>query len=173
MQSWRPHADAGGSTGARRIGIDETSYKKGHKYLTVVVDHDRRCLIWTHEGCGKEVLDLFFGGLTREQRRAIEIVTADGAKWIRALAKRRRPNARWVMDPFHVVQWMNDALDSVRREEWQAAKRAARDAMPRRSRPGRPKKGEDALAEANELPPISWTRKLKSKEWEAFLWHLT
>ncbi|NLQ12260.1 transposase, partial [Olsenella sp. KGMB02461] len=42
--------------------------------------------------------------------------TADGARWIRQLVKRRCPNARWVMDPFHVVQWMNDALDAVRCE---------------------------------------------------------
>ena len=42
------------------------------------------------------------------------------ARWIRQLVKRRCPNARWVMDPFHVVQWMNDALDAVRCEEWNA-----------------------------------------------------
>ena len=89
--------------GVRRIGIDETSYKKGHKYVTVVVDHDRGCLIWAHEGTGKDVLNLFLDELTREQRRAIEVVTADGARWIRQLVKRRCPNARWVMDPFHVV----------------------------------------------------------------------
>lgn len=137
--------------GVRRIGIDETSYKKGHKYLTVVVDHDRGCLVWAHEGYGKEVLGLFLDGLTREQRRAVEVVTADGAKWIKALVKRRCPNARWVMDPFHVVQWMNDALDDVRREEWQVAKKAARDAMPRRDRPGRPRRGEETPPEARAL----------------------
>ena len=137
--------------GVRRIGIDETSYKKGHKYLTVVVDHDRGCLIWAHEGCGKAVLSLFLDELTREQRRGIEVVTADGAKWIKALVKRRCPNARWVMDPFHVVQWMNDALDDVRCEEWQVAKKAARDAMPERGRPGRPRKGEETPPEARAL----------------------
>ena len=43
------------------------------------------------------------------------------------------------MDPFHVVQWMNDALDAVRCEEWNAA-RAAR---PRpEGKRGRPAKGE-------------------------------
>ncbi|WP_272918805.1 transposase, partial [Adlercreutzia equolifaciens] len=41
------------------------------------------------------------------------------------MVKRRCPNARWVMDPFHVVQWMNDALDAVRCEEWNAARAAA------------------------------------------------
>lgn len=78
-------------------------------------------------------------------------MTAHGAKWIKALVKRRCPNARWVMDPFHVVQWMNDALDDVRREEWQVAKKAARDAMPRRDRPGRPRRGEETPPEARAL----------------------
>ena len=129
--------------GVRRIGIDETSYKKGHKYVTVVVDHDRGCLIWAHEGTGKDVLNLFLDELTREQRRAIEVVTADGARRIGQLVKRRCPNARWVMDPFHVVQWMNDALDAVRCEEWNAARAAARAARPRpEGKRGRPAKGE-------------------------------
>ena len=59
----RPHA-AGAFEGARRIGIDKTSYKKGHKYLIVVIDHDRRWLIWVHEEYGKDVLNLFFDELT-------------------------------------------------------------------------------------------------------------
>lgn len=129
--------------GVRRIGIDETSYKKGHEYLTVVVDHDRGCLVWAREGYGGEVLGLFLDELARERGRAVEVVTADGAKWIKALVRRRRPNARWVMDPFHVVQWMNDALDDVRRGERRVAKKAARDAMPRRGGPGGPRRGEE------------------------------
>ena len=141
--------------GLRRIGIDETSYKKGHRYLTVVVDHDRGCLVWAHEGYGKDVLSLFLDELTREQRRAIEVVTADGAKWIKALVKRRCPNARWVMDPFHVVEWMNDALDEVRREEWQVAKAAAKAATPKRDRPGRPRKGEETPPEAKAAQELA------------------
>ena len=138
--------------GIKRIGIDETSYKKGHKFLTVVVDHDRGCIIWCHEGYGKDVLRIFLKELTREQRRGIEVVTADGARWIRALVRRWCPNAKWVMDPYHVVSWMNDALDEARREEWQAAKAEARAATPpRRKGPGRPRKGEGTPDEAKEL----------------------
>ena len=69
------------------------------------------------------MLSLFLDGLTREQKSSIEVVTADAAKWIEELLRRRCPNARWVMDPFHVVEWINDALDQVRRDEWQAAAR--------------------------------------------------
>jgi len=114
--------------GLRRIGIDETSYKKGHKYLTVIIDHDRGCLIWACEGYGKEALERFFDELSREQKRAIEVVTADGAKWIKTLVKRRCPNARWVMDPFHVVSWMNEALNDIRAQELQVAIKNFRDA---------------------------------------------
>ena len=142
---------AGRFDGLRRIGIDETSYRRGQRYLTVVVDHDRGCIVWAHEGYGKEVLGLFLDGLTREQRRGIEVVTADGARWIKALVKRRCPNARWVMDPFHVVQWMNDALDEVRREEWQVAKAEARAVVPRSGRRGRPRKNEVAPEVAEAL----------------------
>ena len=137
--------------GLRRIGIDETSYKRGHRYLTVVVDHDRGCLVWAHEGYGRDVLNLFLDELTREQRRAIEVVTDDGAKWIKTLVRRRCPNARWVMDPFHVVEWANDALDRVRREEWQAAKAEARAVVPRTGRRGRPRRNEVAPEVAEEL----------------------
>lgn len=39
------------------IGVDETSYRKGHKYMTVVVDHDRGRVIWMHQGHGQKVFD--------------------------------------------------------------------------------------------------------------------
>jgi transposase len=65
-----------------KIGIDETSYKKGHKYMTVIVNHETGHLIWAKKGHGKEVLREFFKGLTSEQRGSIKFVTADGARWI-------------------------------------------------------------------------------------------
>ncbi|MGO5414179.1 transposase, partial [Slackia isoflavoniconvertens] len=109
----------------------------------MVVGHDRGCLVWAHEGTGKDVLNLFLDGLAREQRRAMEVVAADGARRIGQLVKRRCPNARWVMDPFRVVQWMNGALDAVRCGEWDAARAAARAARPRpEGKRGRPAKGE-------------------------------
>ena len=70
-----------------RIGMDATSYKRGQKYLTVVVDHalavDRFALI-TH-------------------------VAADGADWISAVVANRCPNAVRCADPFHIVKWATEA----------------------------------------------------------------
>ena len=134
--------------GPGRIGIDETSHERGHKYPAVVVGHDRGCLVWAHEGYGREVPGLFPGELTREQRRAIEVVTADGARWIKSLVRRRCPNARWVTGPSRVAGWAGDAPGGAGREGWRVAKRAAQDAMPRRDGPGRPRRGEETPPEA-------------------------
>lgn len=84
----------------------------------------RACRIERHTVGG--ICGRVYDELTREQRLGIEVVTADGCRWIKTLVKRWCPNAEWVMDPFRVVSWMNDALDAVRCEEWQVAKRAAR-----------------------------------------------
>jgi len=50
--------------GLVNIGIDETSYKKGHKYITVIVNHDTNTVVWASEGHGKSVLDKFYKQLT-------------------------------------------------------------------------------------------------------------
>lgn len=55
------------------------------------------------------------------------------------------------MDPFHVVSWMNDALDTARCKEWQVAKKATRDATPKRERTGRPAKGDETPADVKRL----------------------
>jgi len=47
--------------GLRRIGIDEISYKRGHRYITIVVDHDSRRLVWAAPGRDKITLGRFFG----------------------------------------------------------------------------------------------------------------
>ena len=109
--------------GLHAIGVDETSRRKGHTYITVVVDHERRRVIWAHVGHGKEVLDLFFRQLTDGQRASIRIVTGDGARWIDSSMKGHCPNAERVLDSFHIVSWMTDALDRVRKRLWNQARR--------------------------------------------------
>ena len=105
-----------------RIGIDETSYKKGHKYITVIVDHDTNTVIWVGKKHGKSVLESFFGELTEDQKASIQFVTGDGTRWIKDTVSEHCPNAIFCIDPFHVVSWMSDVLDQVRREEWNKAR---------------------------------------------------
>ena len=120
------------------IGIDETSYKKGHKYMTVVINHKTGNLIWAKKGHGKEVLTEFFKELTEEQCAKIKYVTADGARWIADCVKEYCPNATRCIDPFHVVSWANDSLDEVRRA---AVRQAKKDVAKGKSEGTSPKKG--------------------------------
>jgi transposase len=110
--------------GLRRIGIDEISYKKGHRYLTVVVDHDRRRLVWAAPGRDKTTLGRFFDLLGDERCAQITHVSADMADWIAAVVAQRCPAAVRCADAFHVVAWATDALDEVRRQAWNTARGA-------------------------------------------------
>lgn len=66
--------------GLKRIGIDETSYSKEHKYITTVVNHDTNTVVWVATNHGKAVLEDFFELLTEEQRERIEVVSGDGSR---------------------------------------------------------------------------------------------
>ena len=142
-------ARAGGSRldGLRRIGIDETSYKKGRRYMTVVVDHDSGCVVWCAKGHGRAQLEAFADELGDERAAAVEVVTADGARWIAGVVAERMPAAELAIDPFHAVSWCTDALDDLRRQAWRDARGAPR---PKRRR-GRPGKGEAAPADPARL----------------------
>lgn len=125
----------------KRIGIDETSYRRGHKYVTVVVNHDTDQVIWVGKGTGKEVLSSFFALLTQEQREFIELVSADGARWIQRCIEEWLPNCEKCIDGFHVVQWAIDCMDELRKEVWREARQEKKN-QPKRKR-GRPRKGEE------------------------------
>ena len=105
-----------------RIGIDEISYKRGHKYLTVVVDHTSGLLLWVGVGRSKDTLRRFFDLLGPQRAARITLVSADGAEWIDSVVNERADNATICTDPFHVVKWCGDALDEVRRQVWNEAR---------------------------------------------------
>src|SRR5205823_675428 len=53
----------------------------------------------------------------------ITLVSADAAEWIAMVVAARCANAELCLDPFHIVQWSSRALDEVRREVWNAARK--------------------------------------------------
>ena len=117
--------------GVRRIGIDEVSYRRGHRYLTVVVDHDTGALLWAAPGRDKATLHQFFDALEasgaadgQDRCALVTHVSADGADWIEAVVRARCPQAVRCADPFHVVRWATEALDAVRRQAWNTARKA-------------------------------------------------
>jgi transposase len=109
--------------GLKRIGIDEISHKKGQKYLTVVVDHHTGRLVWAAAGRDRKTVLAFFDALGEDRCKQLELVSCDMASWISGPVAERCPNAVRCVDPFHVIQLATDALDVVRREVWNEARR--------------------------------------------------
>jgi transposase len=108
----------------RRIGIDEVSYRRGGRYLSVVVNHDTGAVVWTAPGAATATLQAFFDLLGPDRCALISHVSADGAPYIAEVVRERCPQAVLCADPFHVVKWTIEALDEVRRQAWNTARRA-------------------------------------------------
>lgn len=105
--------------GLRRIGVDEVSYRRGHRYLTLVLDHDTGRVVWASEGArAASSLDGFLAALGPEQAEAIEAVSVDMAPGYHRALRERLPGALVCVDPFHVVKLCNRALDRFRRTQW-------------------------------------------------------
>ncbi len=110
------HLDPDRFCGLRRIAVDEISFRKRHRYLTVVTDHDNRRVIWVAEGKSSDVLKSFFTEIGPEACKAIEIATIDMSAAYRKAILEGLPNAQIVFDHFHVAKLANEALNEVRRE---------------------------------------------------------
>jgi transposase len=108
--------------GLRRIGIDEVAYRKGQRYLTLVVDHDTGRMVWAAEGRDKATVAAFFDDLGDARAARLTHVSADAAEWIADVVTQRAPQAVYCLDPYHLVAWVTDALDAVRRQVWNTAR---------------------------------------------------
>ena len=105
------------------MSIDEVAWKKGHSYVTNVVDVEKRIVIWNHDKHGKAVTDVFYLSLTEKQRAAIEVVACDGAKGFLSSTRQHATNAMIVLDHFHVKGYLSEALETVRKQELAKAKK--------------------------------------------------
>jgi transposase len=156
--------------GLTRIGIDEISFKRGHKYIMVVVDHDTGRLIWAAEGHDKKTLAKFFSLLGAERCRKLKLVSADAAPWIGELVRYRCKNATLCIDPFHVVKWATEALDEVRRAVWNEARKSGQKALGRELQGTRYAlwKNPEDLTERQEAK-LAWVQKTNAPLFRAYL----
>ena len=113
----------------RRLGFDEISVRKGQSYLTVVVDHHSGRLVWAAPGRDRKTVEKFLDLLGTERCAKLELVSCDMAGWITAPVAERCPNAQVCLDPFHVIKLATDALDEIRREVWNEARKAGETAL--------------------------------------------
>ena len=112
------------------IGVDEVSYGSDHKFLTCVADHQRGCIVWATEGRNSASLQAFFDGLSDQQKASIKAVSIDmSAGYEKAIrAPEGLPHAQVCFDPFHVVKLGGEAVDKVRRDEYNQQGRSGTEA---------------------------------------------
>lgn len=108
-------------TGLRILAMDEIAIRKGHNYMTVVLDYLTGRVVWMGEGRKKATLDIFFAGMTDEQKANIEAVAIDMWEPFINRIKHHCPDAKIVFDMFHVVQAFGKVIDKVRRDEFKNA----------------------------------------------------
>lgn len=111
-----------------RIGLDEVSYRKGHKYLSVIANHQTGEPAWIGEGRSSKTLGAFFDELGPERSEKLEVVTMDMCGAYIGEVQRRAPNAAIAFDPFHVIKLANEALHQLRRtesREWKGSDEAS------------------------------------------------
>ncbi|MCP4730104.1 MAG: ISL3 family transposase, partial [Roseibacillus sp.] len=103
----------------RRIGVDETSFRKRAEYITVVNDLDRNRVLWIGDERKKQTLSAFYADLGPRGCARLESVAMD--MWAPYISSTREhvPDAdrRIVFDKFHIAQHLGRAVDEVRRAE--------------------------------------------------------
>jgi len=103
----------------RAIGVDEIQYAKGHKYLTLVyqIDAGLTRLLWVGQERTVETFEKFFTMIGPELSSKIEFVCSDMWKPYLRVIREKCSQALHILDRFHIVAKMNDALDDVRAAE--------------------------------------------------------
>jgi transposase len=104
-----------------KIGIDEIAYEKGHKYLTIVRELFLGKVIWIGLARKEDTLNQFFYELGKEKTRNIELAVVDMWDPYIASIKKNCPIADIVIDRFHLMKIINDAVDKIRKEEFAKA----------------------------------------------------
>lgn len=105
------------------LSVDEVSYRKYHRYLTNVVDTDRRLIIWNAKGRKSEILDRYYKGIGSDNCQKVESVAMDGARTYISSTTKYAINALIVYDKFHIMHKLNNTVDAVRKEELHKARK--------------------------------------------------
>jgi len=117
------HLDTGRLAGLVTVGVDEISYRRHHRYLTTVVDHNTGAIGGAQPGGNAQTLQRFFD----RARRAQDLdpaVSIDMSGSYQQAVRENIPDAEICFDPFHVVRLGQRAVDQVRRDEWKAHERS-------------------------------------------------
>jgi len=104
--------------GLVNIGVDEVSWRRHHRYLTLVADHTGKKIVWGAPGKDTATLDRFFAELGDQRAAQLAAVSMDMGAAFNKSVRDHAPQALICIDPFRAVQLVTDALDVVRRAAW-------------------------------------------------------
>ncbi len=107
--------------GLRILAVDEISIRKGHSYLTVVLDFLTGRIVFVGKNRKAKTLKRFFNKLSISQRKKIEAVAMDMWDPFIKAVKDKLPRAKIVFDLFHVVANFSRVIDKVRKHEYRRA----------------------------------------------------
>ena len=152
------------------IGVDEVSYRRQHHYLTLIANHDTGEIVWAHEGRDAATLTRFFDDLGSDRAAALQAISVDmSGPYLKAIREHDHVDATVCIDPFHVAQLANKALDVVRRGYWNELRDRAGAADARRFKHARwalLKRPEDLTdSQRDQLAAI---RRVGSQVWRAY-----
>ena len=103
------------------LAVDEISIRRGHSYMTVVMDYLTGRVVWMGKHRRTDTLMKFFEGMTNEQREKLKAIAMDmWDPYIKAV-KTNVPHVKIVFDLFHMVKEFNKVIDRVRIDEYNKA----------------------------------------------------
>jgi transposase len=105
--------------GIQAIGVDEIQWQRGHRYLTLVyqIEDGMKRLLWVAQDRTEESLRGFFQILRDTTRQGIRFVCSDMCQAYLNVIAEQANRAIHVLDRFHIMKMMNEAIDEVRRSE--------------------------------------------------------
>jgi transposase len=139
-----------------RIGVDEVCYRHPHRYLTIIGDHDTGTVVDIQPGRSEESLANFYQSQSDSDLSQIQAVSMDVSAAYTKATRTHAPQATICFDPFHIMQWVNRALDAVYAEGATGPGRAAMSPAQWRStrwalRTGENKLTDDKRALVNQI----------------------
>jgi len=112
------------------IAIDEISIRKGHTYITIVMDLESGAIIFVGKGKGQDALKPFWKRLSASKAK-IKAAATDMSSAYYATVQKNLPSATLVFDRFHIVKLMNEKLTKLRRELYRELYREAKEGLRR------------------------------------------
>ncbi len=174
LQEFQPTRSSLGNL--RLLSIDELAKRKGHNYVSIILNAETGRVVWVADGRKKEDLRPFFEALGAFRRSKIEAVSMDMSRSYIPAFEQWCPKARIVFDRFHIVKHFHQALHDIRKSEFLKSPRSekenwrhSRQALGKNKWSLSEKERECLLWMLREKPVIATAYKLKprfSRIWE-------